>query len=63
MNEFTRLEYIRRLKTLQRLRKGLPDQTDHKQMDESFIKQLAFFHTDRFEKQILELLEKTIVSV
>lgn len=58
MSEMMRLEYIRRIKTIQKMRLGLPDQTNHLTMDESFKNQLAFFYSSSFENLFLQLLEK-----
>ena len=62
MNESVRVEYIRRLETLQVMREKLPDQTDQFQMNEAFIRQLAFFITSKFEKDIIELLEASKID-
>ncbi len=57
MSDMQRVEYIRRIKTIQDERAKLPDQTDPQLMDDKFKELLAFFYTSRFEKFILGLLE------
>jgi len=58
LHESMRVEYIRRLTTLQELRQGKPDQTDISNMQPEFIQTLAFFHTSKFEKDMLQVLEE-----